>query len=146
MKQGCVDLKKAAQLLIERAREFSNLKKDNGESREVRLTKAKVLLGVAEELIKAARIQEADASRGANIASPAKRLFINKGQKPNRNIDPAQSSIGTLMGQRKGITAGDMGRCSRYCKDSRGNDVQGRPCPVCLGAGFSKGNLLPPAS
>jgi hypothetical protein len=61
-----------------------------------------------------------------------------KNQKTNRNIAPARQGIDDLLNMASdGSKEGDLARCSRYCKDARGNDIQGRNCPVCHGVGHN---------
>jgi hypothetical protein len=139
-----VDTKEFAKTLLQKAKQHSTLHKSLSPDEQTEsLQKAKAYLFLAEAITKAMAIVEADASKGSNLSAPAKQRFQRAHQKCNRNIDPAQSSLGNLLGKSREITAGDMARCSRYCKDEKGRDVQGRSsCPVCLGAGHSKARLV----
>jgi hypothetical protein len=72
----------------------------------------------------------------ANLATANRRDW--KTQKVNRNIAPARQGVDTMLSMASGgSTEGNLARCSRYCKDARGNDIQGRNCPVCKGIGFN---------
>jgi hypothetical protein len=134
-----VDAKEFAHSLLLKAKQYTLLKKSltDGE-RQASLQKAKAYLFLAEALLKASQIVEADASKDAHLAAPATERFDKAHQKINRNIAPAQAELGSLLNKGAEPNAGDMARCARYCKDEKGRDIQGRNCPVCLGAGHSK--------
>ena len=134
-----IDLNDAAKFLLAKVKELSNLKKSlTKEERSLRIQKAKALVSMVQDLVKAADIMEADASKKAHLGNPATRSFQRAHQKVNANIAPSQATLGTLLFKNKEVSAGDMARCARYCKDSTGRDIQGRNCPVCLGAGHSR--------
>jgi hypothetical protein len=79
-----------------------------------------------------------DASGNLDLNEAANLMHQQRGTRVSPNVRAAQTDPLIQMTKAEAPEhEGDLARHTRYCKDSNGNDVQGRNCRVCKGVGFN---------